>query len=111
MQLGRLFGAGSSEASKPSRTSTEWRRTLKRVLHELDRYLISNVDTDELHLQMLQSGLLAADEALKEDAEIAVLAPPSIRRRQAQSPHEMRVAGIRAKHVERRFNREIDQVA
>jgi hypothetical protein len=35
-----LFGAGSSEASKPSRTSTEWRRTLKRVLHELDRYLI-----------------------------------------------------------------------
>jgi len=71
VQLGRLFGAGSSEASKPSRTSTEWRRTLKRVLHELDRYLISNVDTDELHLQMLQSGLLAADEALKEHAEIA----------------------------------------
>jgi hypothetical protein len=44
VQLGRLFGAGSSEASKPSPTSTEWRRTLKRVLHELDRYLISNVE-------------------------------------------------------------------
>jgi serine/threonine protein kinase len=27
VQVGRLFGAGSSEASKPSRTSTEWRRT------------------------------------------------------------------------------------
>jgi hypothetical protein len=41
------------------------------VRTSFDRYLISNVDTDELHLQMLQSGLSAADEALKEHAEIA----------------------------------------
>jgi len=67
VQLGRLFGAASSEASRSSRTPTEWRRTLRRVLHEIDRYLIANVDTDDLHLQMLQSGLFAADEALKEE--------------------------------------------
>jgi hypothetical protein len=67
VQLGRLFGAASADASRTSRTPTEWRRTLQRVLHEIDRYLAANVDTDELHQQMLYSGLLAAGEALKEE--------------------------------------------
>lgn len=67
VQFERLFGAASSEALRSKRTPAEWRRTLRRVLHEIDRYLIANIDTDELHLQMLQSGLFAADESLKEE--------------------------------------------
>lgn len=56
-KLGRLFGGASLEASKSKHTPAKWRRTLRRVLHELDRYLIANVDTDELHLEMLHSGV------------------------------------------------------
>jgi hypothetical protein len=67
VQLSRLFGSSSAEACKTDRSSTEWRRALKRVLHELDRYLAANVDTDELHQQMLYSGLSAADASLKDE--------------------------------------------
>lgn len=67
VQLGRLFGVSSKEATKAARTPAEWRRTLRSVLHEIDRYVIANVETDDLHLQMLQSGLFAADESLKEE--------------------------------------------
>lgn len=65
VQLARLFGSGSVEATKQVRTASEWKRTLRRVLHELDRYITTNVDTDELHATILASGLFAADESLK----------------------------------------------
>lgn len=62
----RLFGANSAEAKASTRTNAEWRRTLRSVLHELDRYVAENVDTDELHHLMVLTGLAAADKALKE---------------------------------------------
>jgi len=67
VQLARLFGAESSEARRTGRTATEWKVTLRKVLHELDRYIQANVDTDELHAFMIASGLFAADESLKEE--------------------------------------------
>jgi hypothetical protein len=65
VQLERLFGAKSSEAKTTTRTPAQWRRTLKKVLQELDRYVAENVDTDDLHHLILLSGLAAADESLK----------------------------------------------
>lgn len=67
VQLARLFGAESKEASKTERTSAEWKATLRRVLHELDRYVSANVDTDELHSFIIASGFCAADKSLKEE--------------------------------------------
>jgi hypothetical protein len=67
VQLGRLFGAESWEARQIARTAREWKATLRRVLHELDRYIRANVDTDELHAMMIASGLCAADESLKQE--------------------------------------------
>jgi len=67
VQLGRLFGAESREARQTARTASEWRFTLRRVLHELDRYIQANVDTDELHAMMIASGLYAAHESLKQE--------------------------------------------
>lgn len=66
-QLSRLFGADSTEARKTDRTVAEWKRTLRKVLHELDRYVQANVDTDELHFLIIASGLFAADESLKDE--------------------------------------------
>ena len=37
------------------------------MLHELDRYVAANVDTDELHFFIIASGLFAADESLKDE--------------------------------------------
>lgn len=67
VQLGRLFGTGSKEARRMQRSPEEWKATLRNVLHELDRYIQANVDTDELHATMIASGLFAADESLKDD--------------------------------------------
>ena len=67
VQLARLFGAGSLDARRTHRSTREWKTTLRKVLHELDRYIQANVDTDELHATMIASGLFAADESLKED--------------------------------------------
>ncbi len=67
VQLARLFGTESKEASRHTRGATEWRKTLKAVLVELDRYIARNVDTDELHRWMLLSGLAAADESLNQE--------------------------------------------
>jgi hypothetical protein len=67
VQLGRLFGDQSREACRTQRTASEWRTTLRKVLHELDRYVDANVDTDQLHNLIISSGLYAADEALKQD--------------------------------------------
>lgn len=65
VQLARLFGPSDSAARLDMATVGQWRRTLRRVLRELDRYLSTNVDTDAVHLLMLHSGLAAAHESLK----------------------------------------------
>jgi hypothetical protein len=67
VQLARLFGSASKLATTDRRTAAQWRKTLKAVLGELDRYVSANVDTDELHRSMLLTGLVAADESLKQD--------------------------------------------
>lgn len=67
VQLARLFGSESREVRRPNRTTAQWRKTLKAVLREMDRYIAKNVDTDEPHKWMLLSGLAAAHESLKED--------------------------------------------
>jgi hypothetical protein len=67
VQLARLFGGESKEARQTQRNAKEWKATLRKVLHELDRYIQDNVDTDELHAMMIASGLFAADESLKDD--------------------------------------------
>jgi len=66
VQLSRFFGSQSREARATRRTTAEWKRTLKRVLGELDKYISENVDTDDVHFLIILSGLCAADEALKE---------------------------------------------
>jgi len=66
-QLARLFGEGLVEARKVQRTPAEWKRILRKVLDEIDRYISANVDTDELHSVIICSGLCAAHEALKEE--------------------------------------------
>ena len=67
VQLARLFGASSPEALTQERTPKEWRKTLGKVLEELFRYTRENVETDELHWQMLLSCFAAAQESLKEE--------------------------------------------
>ena len=65
IQLARLFGSESKAAGPEMRTATEWRKTLSAVLQEINRYIATNVDTDELHRWMLLSGLAAADHSLR----------------------------------------------
>jgi hypothetical protein len=65
VQLARLFGAASSEAKMKSRSPTQWKKTLRGVLHELFLYLEANVETDDVHWPMLYYGLAAAYESLK----------------------------------------------
>jgi hypothetical protein len=67
IQLARLFGENSREARAEFRTRAQWRKTLKRILLELDRYQNANVQTDELHNLILASGLCASDDALKSE--------------------------------------------
>lgn len=65
VQLARFFGSASPEAKLTMATAADWRRTLRKVLRELDRYLSENVETDAVHRLMLHSGLFAASESLK----------------------------------------------
>lgn len=67
VQLARLFGAESKEAKRIQRSAKEWKVTLRKVLQQLDRYIQTNVDTDEMHSMLIASGLFAADESLKSD--------------------------------------------
>lgn len=67
VQLARLFGATSSEATKTTRTLSEWRRTLRNLLDELYTYASSNVQTDEMHWFMVRTAFAAAAESLKDD--------------------------------------------
>jgi hypothetical protein len=39
VQLIRLFGATSQEATNKTRTATQWKTTLNKILSELDEYL------------------------------------------------------------------------
>lgn len=67
VQFSRLFGSRSVETKKDAFTDTEWKHNLHRVLKELERYLRHNIDTDELHMYMIYTGFLAAEEALKQE--------------------------------------------
>jgi hypothetical protein len=67
VQLARLFGTESRIATRDLRTPAEWRATLRKVVREVGRYLDANVESDEVHMMMLYSGLAAAEESLKED--------------------------------------------
>jgi hypothetical protein len=67
IQLARLFGSQSKEARTKTRTAAQWRKSLKAVLQEIDRYVAANVDTDELHQVMVLSGLAGAAESLKQE--------------------------------------------
>ncbi len=67
VQLGRLFGSTSAEAVKQTRTVSEWKRTLRKILFEIESYILANVDTDEVHANFVASGLFAAEESLKEE--------------------------------------------
>lgn len=67
VQLARLFGSASAEATAQARTPREWKRTLRKVLEEIDRYTQTNVETDKLHWLMICSCFVAANEALKNE--------------------------------------------
>jgi hypothetical protein len=67
VQLAKLFGSGSREATATSRTPAQWKRTLRALLLELDRYRRANLRTDQVHELMLDSGLFAADKSLEEE--------------------------------------------
>jgi len=64
VQLARLLRPSSPESRLDLPTAEQWRRILRKVLRELDRYLSANVETDAVHLLMLHSGLAAANESL-----------------------------------------------
>jgi hypothetical protein len=65
IQLARLFGQRSSELHKTERTPQQWKKTLKKLLDELFRYVESNIQSDELHWLMICSCFAAANEALE----------------------------------------------
>jgi hypothetical protein len=67
VQLSRLFGASSKDAAKDQLSQSECKNVLKKIVNEISNYLEENVDTDELHLLMLYSGLWAASESLNEE--------------------------------------------
>jgi hypothetical protein len=62
-----VFGNDSAEAKKKNRSDTEWKRTLRKVLSELDRYLATNIVTDDWHLLMLHEALAGADMSLQSE--------------------------------------------
>jgi hypothetical protein len=65
VQLARLFGADSRIAKATNRSDKDWQRDLQLVLSELYRYLEANIDTDLIHLRMLESGFYAAHQGLQ----------------------------------------------
>ena len=67
VQTARLFGANSKDAKTVRLSQSECKKVLKKILDEISHYLEENVDTDELHLLMLYSGLWAASESLNEE--------------------------------------------
>lgn len=61
----KLFGSASVQ-SKPTKTATEWKRTLAAILDDLWTYILTNVETDEMHMMMLYTGIASAKDALKQ---------------------------------------------
>ncbi|MEW5915526.1 MAG: hypothetical protein AB1762_03940 [Gemmatimonadota bacterium] len=68
--MGRLFGENSSEAAELSRTDAQWRKTILKLLRELDRYQRANIRTDGFHELLLAASLTAAHKAATEDDDI-----------------------------------------
>ena len=66
VQFARLSGSTSKIAKKSERSDNEWRRDLRLVIDEIERYLLENVLTEDSHLRMITSGLYAARMALDE---------------------------------------------
>jgi hypothetical protein len=67
VQLARLFGSQTKIAKQEALTKTEWKNTMRQILKELEKYIWYNVYTDEMHMYMLYTGLLAAQESLKQE--------------------------------------------
>ncbi|HEY5122605.1 MAG TPA: hypothetical protein VIK14_02600 [Ignavibacteria bacterium] len=65
--LGKLFGELSEIANKEYKTKSEWRNTLKKILEELNLYLIENIETDEVHIKMLKRSLESSKANISED--------------------------------------------
>jgi hypothetical protein len=127
IQLAWLFGAESTEAHKTQRRPAEWKATLQKILRELDRYIQTNVDTDELHSSIIATGLFAARESLKEDdfwpgyaegitrALLALLGdyPDHRSRRGGSKPNDHYLLNLHrslhyAQHTEQRFRTLLD---
>lgn len=66
-QIARLFGNSSKEASLATRSSLQWRKTLRAILTELDRYRQANVHADQFHEISLCAALASANDALDRD--------------------------------------------
>lgn len=63
--LERLFGSESRYSKSEYKSPSEWRKLLKALLVELDRYRQANVRADQLHEMLLREALRSTEEALK----------------------------------------------
>lgn len=66
VQLSRILGENSKEAMNMTKSDKEWRKTLRTLLDELYCYVNENVDSDSLHMFMIDSCFAACDKALEE---------------------------------------------
>lgn len=65
----RLFG-NTKISNNTNKTETQWRNILLKILNELDKYASENIETDELHFLMLQSGLASSHEHIKKEKDL-----------------------------------------
>lgn len=68
VQLTKLFGAQSREATASCRTDREWRRTFRHVLNELEKYVDANIATDRPHREMIGWTFDAAHISLEQES-------------------------------------------
>jgi hypothetical protein len=64
--ISKLFGDSSKVAHFDSLSEAQYKNVLAQIVNELYYYMNENIKTDQLHREMLLSGLYAAKEALKE---------------------------------------------
>jgi len=62
----RLFGEQSPEVVAALRTPGQWRRSLRKVVKELEGYLEANVESDPVHEHFCRLALSEAREVLDE---------------------------------------------
>lgn len=62
----RLFG-DIKISNNTEKTEKEWRDIFLKILNELDNYLRENIETDELHILMIHSGLASAHRHIEEN--------------------------------------------